>query len=76
MISDQPRPLPECALCQQPTQRRIHRRYGGLCTACHARYEALVGQQTALLLPLEPLNRHAPGPDLTNVVVLRPRPKR
>lgn len=74
MISDQPRPLPECALCQQPTQRRVHRRNGGLCTGCTARYDEARGQQTALLLPLEPLNRQ--GPDLTNVVVLRPREPR
>ena len=27
-------PLPECLLCETPTQREAHERNGGLCTPC------------------------------------------
>lgn len=73
MIVDKPRPLPECRLCQQPTIRRVHRRNDGLCTDCRTRYDASRGTQLPLLLPLEePADR---PPDLSNVTLLRPRPR-
>jgi hypothetical protein len=71
VITDQPRPLPECRLCQQPTKRRTWRANDGLCTDCRRAYDASRGHQTALLLPLDP--PADPQPDLTNVVLLRPR---
>lgn len=72
MIVDRPRPLPECALCHTPTQRRAHRTNRGLCSACKVAYDAGRGQQTTLLLPLDgaPTTR---AEDLSNVVLLRPR---
>jgi hypothetical protein len=75
VITDRSRPLPECALCQSPTQRRVHRRNGGMCTDCRTAYDQRGGEQQQL-----PLITDAPTPappDLTNVVVLdtrRPRP--
>jgi hypothetical protein len=71
MIADQPRPLPECALCATPTQRRAHRANGGMCTPCRRTHDAAHGDQQAL-----PLITSAPTPrtpDLTNVVVLDTR---
>jgi hypothetical protein len=69
MISDRPRPLPDCALCGQPTRRRVHRANGGMCTACRHEYEQRDrGTQLPLLLDVDPAPR-----DLTNVVVLDTR---
>jgi hypothetical protein len=71
MTTDLPRPLPECRLCQTPTRRRVHQRNDGLCTDCRGRYEASRAVQTQLLLSIpEP---KAAEPDLSNVVLLRPR---
>jgi hypothetical protein len=67
-VTDQPRPLPECALCGTPTRRRTHRTNGGMCTDCRTAYEASRGEQQQL-----PIVTPAPTPrppDLTNVVVL------
>jgi hypothetical protein len=75
MIVDRPRPLPECALCGEPTNRRRHRANGGMCSDCRRVHDASRGEQQQL-----PLITDAPAPrapDLTNVVVLdtrRPRP--
>jgi hypothetical protein len=72
--TDEPRPLPECALCGTPTQRRAHRLNGGMCTTCRREYDAAHGEQQRL-----PLITSAPAPrppDLTNVVVLDTRRKR
>lgn len=69
-VVDRPRPLPECAVCQQPVQRRANR---GMCTDCAREYRAQHGEQQAL-----PLITDAPtprAPDLTNVVVLATRRK-
>ncbi len=74
MIVDRPRPLPDCALCGQPTQRRAHRRNDGMCTPCRQAYDARQPVQTQLLLDLDPPPDH--GPDLTNVVVLDTRRRR
>jgi hypothetical protein len=68
VITDRPRPLPDCALCGTPTKRRVHRANGGMCTDCARAYAAGQGEQQQL-----PLVVPAPGrtpPDLTNVVVL------
>jgi hypothetical protein len=68
VTTDEPRPLPECAICQTPTRRRNHRANGGMCTPCRTAYDAARGEQTQL-----PLVVPAPTPrppDLTNVVVL------
>lgn len=71
MIVDRPRPLPECAICGHPTQRRAHRRNGGMCTACRTVYDAShAAQQTLPLITDPPAPR---PPDLTNVVVLDTR---
>jgi hypothetical protein len=72
--TDQPRPLPECALCQTPTQRRAHRANGGMCTPCRTAYDQGRAEQQQL-----PLITDAPAPrppDLTNVVVLDTRRRR
>lgn len=74
MKTDEPRPLPECALCQTPVQRRAYRANGGMCTACRTAYNAAHGEQQQL-----PVVVAAPAlraPDLTNVVVLADRRKR
>ena len=73
MITDGPRPLPDCRLCGTPTRRRVHRANDGMCSDCKTAYDASRGTQQTLLLPLE----DAPdtGPDLSNVVLLRPRPR-
>lgn len=70
-ISDRPRPLPECALCSSPTQRRVHRANKGMCTDCARVYATRNADQQALLFELE---QPAPRPpDLSNVVVLDTR---
>jgi len=79
MITDRPRPLPECALCGQPVPRKVARRHDGMCTTCRRVYDAVdlarklsTPQQLPLPLPApEP-----PPPDLTNVVVLDTRRRR
>lgn len=73
MITDRPRPLPDCALCGTPTARRAHRQNRGMCTPCARAYAAQhpTADQLQLLLELE-----APAPrppDLSNVVVLDTR---
>lgn len=70
MISDTPRPLPECALCSTPVQRRVHRTNRGTCTPCKRVTDAMNAGTQQLTLDLEPLPRQ---PDLTNVVVLDTR---
>jgi hypothetical protein len=75
VITDRPRPLPDCALCGEPTARRAHRRNGGMCTPCRALYDAKPrAEQQALPLITDPPK--PPPPDLTNVVVLDTRRKR
>lgn len=71
MISDRPRSLPECALCQAPTQRRAHRANRGMCTPCATAYAA--GQSEQQALPLVVPAPELPQPDMTNVVVLAAR---
>lgn len=75
MINDQPRPLPECALCQTPTRRRTHRANGGMCTDCRKAYDAGRGEQQRI--PIVTAAPHLPygDADLTNVVVLDTRRK-
>jgi hypothetical protein len=74
MITDRPRPLPDCALCGEPVRRRVARANDGMCTACRKVYTASRAEQQPLPLEVEPA-----APDLSNVVVLdtrRPRPGR
>ncbi len=76
MIVDRPRPLPECALCGNPTNRRAHRRNGGMCSGCREVYDQR-DRPEQLQVPLLADAPPPPQPDLTNVVVLdsrRPRP--
>jgi len=78
MITDTPRPLPDCAICGTPTRRRTARRNDGMCTDCRRAYDAKdrPEQQQIPLIADAPTPR---PPDLTNVVVLdtrRPRPDR
>jgi recombinational DNA repair protein (RecF pathway) len=71
--TDEPRPLPECALCKTPTQRRSYRANGGMCTECRKVYDEAHGEQQQI-----PVVTSAPTPqatDLTNVVVLATRRK-
>lgn len=71
MRTDEPRPLPECALCAAPTQRRAHRANRGMCTACRTAYDLDHAEQ--LRLPVV-VGVPAPRPpDLSNVVVLATR---
>jgi hypothetical protein len=72
VIVDRPRPLPECALCSTPTQRRVHRANGGMCTPCRREYDQRPKAEQQQL----PLITDTPTPkprDLTNVVVLDTR---
>jgi hypothetical protein len=74
MITDRPRPLPDCALCGMPTKRRVHRANAGMCTDCRREYDQRAPEQQTL-----PLLMDAPAPrprDLTNVVVLDTRRSR
>lgn len=73
MRTDEPRPLPECALCTKPTQRRAHRANHGMCTPCRKEYDQQHGDQQQI-----PVVTPAPTPrpaDLSNVVVLATRRK-
>ena len=73
MRTDEPRPLPECALCSTPTQRRAYRLNRGMCTSCRREYDQQHGEQQQLpVVTAAPTPR---APDLTNVVVLATRRK-
>jgi hypothetical protein len=75
VITDQPHPLPDCAICGTPTKRRAHRANGGMCTACRRAYDAKDRPEQQQL----PIVTSAPAPrqpDLSNVVVLDTRRRR
>ena len=76
MITDRPRPLPDCALCGRPTARRVHRRNSGMCTPCRTAYDARHPAAQQPTLPLPDWTPEPPQPDLTNVVVLDTRRRR
>lgn len=73
MIIDRPRPLPECALCGTPVQRRAHRRNGGMCSGCRTAYDAKDRPEQLQVPLITDLPDWSPEPDMTNVVVLDTR---
>lgn len=73
MRTDEPRPLPECPLCQRPTARRTYRANRGMCSDCRTAYDQQHGEQQQL--PIVTSTPAPRPPDLTNVVVLATRRK-